>query len=417
MLIEFSVRNFRSFRGKQTLSMVAAPRLGKKRNVFKPKVLGEDLPNLLKVAAIYGPNASGKSSLVSAMNIVCSLFHPSMVEREWLPLHAFRFDPELRTEPSWFEYHFIADGMRYQFVLAATGDRIHEETLISYPRGKETPLYSRTYSEATGEKYILGDTLEGGDVVHTAWKNLTSPKSLFLAQAVANSSEDLNQLRSPFNWFRSSTLCISQDGMSNWGVLSRSMLIHNQTFKNNLQNFLQQVDVPVTDIRFENLETEAFKVKTPTKFLEHVKATQSVKTILTHTTLLGEAEFDYEEESGGTQNLMGFWLPWTLLNSGDRDGVVVVDELDSSLHPKIVENLVETHIDSGACTQLIFTTHDTHLMNTKMLRRDQFWLTERDAYGATTLFSVHDFQGRDSEDVEKRYYEGRYRGLPILRRS
>ncbi|WP_095051484.1 ATP/GTP-binding protein [Pseudomonas sp. Irchel s3b2] len=417
MLIEFSVRNFKSFRGRQTLSMVAAPRLGKKRNVFKPKVLGEDLPNLLKVAAIYGPNASGKSSLVSAMNMVCSLFNPAMVEREALPLHAFRFDPELRAEPSWFEYHFIANGMRYQFILAATSDRIHEETLISYPRGKETLLYSRTYSETTGEKYILGGALEGGDVVHIAWKNLTSPKSLFLAQAVANSSEDLNQLRIPFKWFRSSAVCIAQDGMSNWGVLSRSMLMHNQSYKDNLKNFLQQVDVPVTDIRFENLATEAFKVKTPTKFLEHVKATQSVKTILTHTTLLGEAEFDYEEESGGTQNLMGFWLPWTLLSSVEGEGVVVVDELDSSLHPKIVENLVESHIDSGTCTQLIFTTHDTHLMNTKMLRRDQFWLTERDAYGATTLFSVHDFQGRDSEDVEKRYYEGRYRGLPILRRS
>ncbi|NMY86093.1 ATP-binding protein [Pseudomonas sp. WS 5411] len=417
MLIEFSVRNFKSFRSKQTLSMVAAPRLGKKRNVFKPNVPGEDLPNLLKVAAIYGPNASGKSSLVSAINIVCSLLHPSIVDREKLPVNSFRFDPELKDQPSWFEYHFIAEGKRYQFVLAATSERIYEETLTSYQKGKETQLYSRTYNEASGEQYILSKDLEGGVVVHNAWRNLTSPKSLFLSQAVANSSEELNQLRTPFNWFRSSAVCISQDGMSNWGVLSRSMLIHNQKHKDNLKNFLQKVDVPVTDIRFENLHSEAFKVSQPTKFLEHVKATESVKTILTHTTLLGEAEFDFDEESGGTQNLMGFWLPWQLLCNENSTGVVVVDELDSSLHPKIVENLVETHIDSGTCAQLIFTTHDTHLMNTKILRRDQFWITERDAYGATTLFSVHDFQGRDSEDVEKRYYEGRYRGLPILRRS
>ena len=397
--------------------MVAAPRLGKKRNVFKPDVPGEDLPNLLKVAAIYGPNASGKSSLVSAMNIVCALLNPALVDRETLPLQSFRFDPELRDQPSWFEYHFIAEKKRYQLVLAATSERIYEETLISYPKGKETLLYSRTYNEGSGETYILGKDLEGGDVVHNAWKNLTSPKTLFLSQAVANSSEELNQLRIPFKWFRSSAVCIAQDGMTNWGVLSRSMLIHNQKYTDRLKTFLQKVDVPVTDIRFENLHTEPFKVKIPSQFSEHVKATESVKTILTHTTLLGEAEFDFDEESGGTKNLMGFWLPWQLLSNEKSDGVVVVDELDSSLHPKIVENLVETHIDNGACAQLIFTTHDTHLMNTKMLRRDQFWITERDGYGATTLFSVHDFQGRDSEDVEKRYYEGRYRGLPILRRS
>jgi AAA15 family ATPase/GTPase len=94
-----------------------------------------------------------------------------------------------------------------------------------------------------------------------------------------------------------------------------------------------------------------------------------------------------------------------------------VDELDSSLHPKIVATLVEKHINSKTSSQLIFTTHDTHLMDTKLLRRDQFWITERDMNGATQLRSIHDFQGRESEDIEKRYYEGRYRGLPFVKRS
>jgi hypothetical protein len=79
--------------------------------------------------------------------------------------------------------------------------------------------------------------------------------------------------------------------------------------------------------------------------------------------------------------------------------------------------LVDKHLKSDTSAQLIFTTHDTHLMDTKLLRRDQFWLTERDANGATQLRSIHDFEGRESEDLEKRYYEGRYRALPIIRRS
>ena len=96
---------------------------------------------------------------------------------------------------------------------------------------------------------------------------------------------------------------------------------------------------------------------------------------------------------------------------------LVVDELDSSLHPEIVAALVKKHIQCSTHSQLIFTTHDTHLMDTKLLRRDQFWLTERDTNGATSLRSIHDFEGRQSEDLEKRYYEGRYRSLPILHKG
>ena len=132
---------------------------------------------------------------------------------------------------------------------------------------------------------------------------------------------------------------------------------------------------------------------------------------------MGDAEFDFSEESGGTQNLIGFWLPLLNLKDIHKEMVVIIDEFDSSLHPKIVESLVKDHLTNNVKSQLIFTTHDTHLMNTKILRRDQFWLTERDTNGATQMFSIHDFQGRDSEDIEKRYYEGRYRGLPILSRS
>ncbi|MEJ8666040.1 AAA family ATPase [Pseudomonas sp. LP23] len=418
MLIEFSVSNFRSFRERQTLSMVAAPRLGKKENVFKPKVAGENLPNLLKVAAIYGPNASGKSSLVMAMNIVSRILTMSPSDDDPLPVHPFRFDPALRDKPSEFEYNFISNGLRYQLQLAITPERIVHESLTAYPRGKETLYYSRNYTPGKGDVYEFGTTLEGGNVVHDAWRRLTGPKSLFLGQATANSSEDMTQLRFAVSWFREGSICIGQDGMSGWAVMSRSMIKKNEKYKTYLQTFLQDIDVPITDIRFE------IKTKTPQEigpdshFTEHLRAVETdSRTVLTHTTALGEAEFDFSEESGGTQNLMGFWLPWTLIDGKSSEYLIVVDELNSSLHPKIVESLIQRHLETSSGAQLIFTTHDTHLMNTKRMRRDQFWLTERDANGATAMFSVHDFRGRDSEDMEKRYFEGRYRGLPILRRS
>ena len=418
MLIEFSVTNFRSFRERQTLSMVAAPRLGKKENVFKPKVAGENLPHLLKVAAIYGPNASGKSSLVMAMNTVTRILALSPSDEDPLPVSPFRFDPVLQDQPSEFEYNFVSQGLRYQYLLSVSPERITHESLIAYPRGKETLYYSRKYLPGKGDVYEIGTALEGGSIVHDAWKRLTSPKTLFLGQATANSSEDMTQLRIASEWFKKGSICISQDGMSQWAVMSRSMIKKNDGYKKYLQTFLQDVDVPITDIRFEIKNKSSEEIGPDSVFTEHYRAVETdSRTVLTHTTALGTAEFDFKEESGGTRNLMGFWLPWTLIDGKHSEYLIVVDELDSSLHPKIVENLIQRHLETSDGAQLIFTTHDTHLMNTKRMRRDQFWLTERDANGATVMFSVHDFKGRDSEDMEKRYFEGRYRGLPILRRS
>ena len=87
------------------------------------------------------------------------------------------------------------------------------------------------------------------------------------------------------------------------------------------------------------------------------------------------------------------------------------------MHPKIVSTLVAKHVESSIPSQLIFTTHDTHLMDSKLLRRDQIWITDRDMYGATQLRAINDFEGREGEDIEKRYYEGRYRGLPLIRKT
>lgn len=424
MLIEFSVSNFRSFREKQTFSMVAAPRLKKKGNTFRPAVLGEQLPELLKVAAIYGPNASGKSNLIKAFQVVSRIAErqPS-AEPKPLPVAPFRFDPALSIEPSCFEFHFIHQAQRYEFELTATSDRIVSERLVSYPKGKETLLYERHHG-AGGDYYVFGAGLEGGRELHEAWRKLTGPQMLFIAQAVANSNEDLNQLRVPLHWLMKGVIFVGQE-LEVWAKSTQELANKIPRFVGDLSSFLQAIDVPVTDIRFDRL-SDATKSESTDGNLNVggltsaiAERNQKTKTTFVHKTKLGQAEFDFAEESDGTKNLIGFWLPWTFLDN-PRDGyakTLIVDELDSSLHPMIVASLVEKHLQNNDPAQLIFTTHDTHLMDTKLLRRDQFWLTERDANGATSLRSIHDFEGREGEDVEKRYYEGRYRGLPFVRKG
>lgn len=417
MLIEFSVSNFRSFREKQTFSMVAAPRLKKRENTFKPLVTGEKFPELLKVAAIYGPNASGKSNLIKALGIVQEIANRQPTAQQIpLPVSPFRFDLELVNQPSVFEFHFVHSGQRYQFELALTQERIIEERLITYPLGKETLLYHREHIQNI-DVYIFGDTLEGGTDLHEVWKKSTGPQAFFISQAVANSNEEFTQLRHPLKWLQKGFMVVSGD-MELWANTSQMLAKDFPDFAEEISNFLQEIDVPVTNIRFDPIESTTARLGL-LNLDSQANSKPKSKTVLTHKSLLGEAEFDFQEESDGTKNLIGFWLPWSVHSrsgTAKENLTLVVDELDSSLHPEIVKSLVEKYLKTDSSSQLIFTTHDTHLMDTKLLRRDQFWLTERDVNGATQLRSIHDFEGRESEDLEKRYYEGRYRALPILRK-
>jgi AAA15 family ATPase/GTPase len=415
MLIEFSLSNFRSFRERQTISMVAAPRLRKTECLLKPDLDGESFPNLLKVAAIYGPNASGKSGLMMGINVLQSMVNrPPQVGEQVLPAMPFRFDKNLSNEPSRFEVHFIAKKCRYQFNLALTKERIIEERLVAYPSGEETLYYDRTYINGI-DFYRFGPKLEGGETVHDAWKMLTAPQALFLTQAVANSNEELNQLRIPMKWLQRDFSVLDDDEMDRWGQLVQTVGITSPKIGENVSKYLQELDVPVTEIKFKNENDDDFKIEYDSGLTEKQrKIVESVrrpkKTTLTHTTKLGAAEFDLSEESKGTRNLIGFYMPWAMSD----DHVVLVDEFDSSLHPEIVVALVRKFLEKDGKGQLIFTTHDTHIMDSKLLRRDQIWLTERTNSGATRIRSVYDFAGRETEDVEKRYFEGYYRSLPKI---
>ena len=415
MLIEFSVSNFRSFRDKQTLSLVAAPRLRKKQNTFKVDLAGEKFPDLLKTCVIYGPNASGKSNLLRALSTVDRIANMAPGSKELLPVSPFGFDPELIAQPSKFEIHFIHQKMRYQFELWVTDERVYLERLHWFPKGKETLLYERRYENQI-EHYEVGETLEGGAEVHEAWKRLTAPNVLFIAQAVANSREELKQLRAPFEWLTQAIYPVL-NGMGTLTNATRRLTSRHTVASDQLAAFLQDVDVPVSKVKSEQAEG-SLSDETDAEVLKR-RQERFLRTTFTHYSALGEADIRFEDESEGTKSLVGFWLPWSTREPylDNQRCVLTVDELDSSLHPKIVIALVAKHLASETPTQLIFSTHDTHLMDAKLLRRDQFWITERDVNGATQLRSIHDFEGRDSEDVEKRYYEGRYRGLPFLKDS
>lgn len=385
MLIEFSVSNFRSFRERQTLSMVAAPGLGKEGNVFAPPVDGEEMPDLLKVAAVYGPNASGKSNLLRALEALSTIAGLEPKARpQPLPVTPFRFDAGLMNQPSTFEVHFIENRMRYAFRLSASAERIIEERLAAFPGGKEALLYHRRR-----DNYEFGAALEGEPALHQTWSQATNSQVLFLSRAIAHSNDSLQQLRHPHRWLTSKVQVITGNLSTFLNEMQWELALGTE-FDHGALALLRDNDMPVTAIQ-SDLEIPDDDDSDGDDGLVH-------RTIFVHKTALGEAQFNLREESQGTQCLLALALPWERSHLGTTN-ILAIDEFDSSLHPDIVATLVRKHIESDTAGQLLFTTHDTHLMTTKLLRRDQFWLTERDANGATQLRSIHDFEGSEDEDM------------------
>lgn len=419
MLIQFSLANFRSFREEQTFSMVAAPRIGKKENKFKAPI-NEKFPELLKVAVIYGPNASGKSNLLKGLLTLVNIAkrEPSNIKTS-IPVQSFAFDSELINEPSRFEIHFIANNMRYEFILFANQERIIKEELTSFPNGVEKVLYKRNYNKDNDSYNYEYKEESGNELLINIWKKITPKDVLFISQIISNNENPDVQLLSAFTWLTTGLTC-HLEGAKELLPATKKLMYSDVSgseqirkfFSNNLSDFLRDFDIPISSIDYEEKkEINIAQVENNT-----YKPTKEV--YFTHDTKSGKYRISFDDQSDGTQSLVSFFVPWmyTQLSDNACGNVLVVDELDSSLHPLIVEALVKKHINkTNSTSQIIFTTHDTHLMNSKIIRRDQIWITDRDAYGASKLSCIHEYEGREGEDVEKRYYEGRYKGLPQRR--
>jgi AAA15 family ATPase/GTPase len=397
MLIEFKVSNYRSFNEEVVFSMAATPRLRKANNTFKTDLKKDALPPLLKTAAIYGPNASGKSNFVKALGTLKNVFHFSDAERKVFDVQPFKLN-EPNNTVSKFCIAFVHEGMRYEFGLWLTKERVIKEWLKYYPLGQEVLLFERQCNAGTlTDDYQFGSQLEGDAALHQLWKNVVSSKALFIKQAAANSNETFKQLKQPVKWFEGLFVTGIQD-MKYLIKTAQSVLVNHSNSLEAAVNLISSADIPITRIA----------IKQSSDFL----GIDTFETKMTHDLGGQEVEFDFEDESDGTKNLFAIAPLWEL--SQEDFKVFIFDEFDSSLHPEIVAKLVEEQSNNPNNSQLIFTTHDTHLMSKKILRRDQFWFVERTRQGSSRMTSLYEYKGSEGEDIEKRYYQGRYRALPVL---
>ena len=417
MLIEFSTASFRSLRDRQTLSLTKA-KGDELVESNKFTTVAANKFELLRSAAIYGPNASGKSNFLLALQTMKEIILESatnLQRGDKLPVTPFHLSKATRHAPSEFEVIFIADKVRYQYGFSATEDRIHEEWLMAYPKGRPQRWLGRIWDEQKQSyDWELGNNLTGEKQL---WQKSTRDNALFLSTAVQLNSE---QLQPVYDWFNDT---LHMTNISGWNP-DFSASLCEKSEKANVMDFLRAADLNIEDIV---VETEPFDIKVlpgdmPTHikkmFADELKDKKLVDIKTVHKSEEGDkVTFDFEDESDGTRKLFAFAGPWidTLANGY----VLFIDELHDNLHPRLVQFLVRLFHNSETNpknAQLVFTTHETSILNQDEFRRDQIWFCEKGENQATTLYPLTDFSPRKGrENLELAYLSGRYGALPYVR--
>ena len=418
VLLEFTAENVRSFRDKFELSMVATALAepGARRSVSWRE---EGTPiDVLPVAAIYGANASGKTNVLKAMSDMRTMVLQSFRQAPTAPIaqYPFRLDEESAIAPSRFEIDIVLEGIRHQYGFEADRDEVIAEWAYRYPRGRAALLFDRDRDQME-----FGPTERGKS---RAISELMRPNALFLSTAAHANHPVLLKL---YEWF-SRNLLLAEAGSRASRQAFTTQVLEDPTRADLVLDLLRAADLGITGAkRYEVDDEMRERLKQVVRILagEEEGEAASVEPlledlmVLTHHGTAGEIEFGPQEESLGT--LVWFGLVGPVVDALSRGAVLLADELDASLHPNLVDQLVrmfQSEETNPNRAQLIINTHDVSLLgdatSDSLLGRDQVWFTEKLDDGASRLYPLAGFSPRKDEAVAKRYLAGRYGATPIL---
>jgi uncharacterized protein len=418
MILRFAAKNFKSLRDDQELSLVGTEALNDSASTLIKRV---GIPGgVLRCAAIFGANASGKTNVLNAIKFMIDCIRDS--QNKWpptgeIPRTPFLLD-ESRDQPSCFRLDFVCDDTRFEYGFTIDSTKVLEEYLDAWvPGGRKAKWFDRKVNQ----KIDFGKRLTGEN---RTIENLTRENSLFLSAAAQNNHAMLLPI---YTWLTTRIRVLSRDRLSLNVSTVKSCVVDPQ-IKEQVLALLTTADLGIVD--FE-LKEEVFDPKDP--FFAAFKKALSlvakdlpstpvvfpdkIETVrLLHKTKEGQPiPLSIAEESSGTSAYLGLLGP--CLEALSSGGLICVDEFNASLHPLLATRIVhlfnsEANNPKGA--QLIFNTHDTNLLERTTLRRDQIWFTEKDEDGATHLYPLSDFKTRRHQSVEKGYLEGRYGAIPFV---
>ena len=415
MLINFSFSNFCSFKNIKSLRMESA-----QIKDLSDSVIEKDGLRLLPVAVLYGANSSGKTNVIKSFGVFRHILinNVKLNSDESIKYEPFMLDNISDKKPTLFEVQLLMDGALYRYGFEYTRKAIIGEW-----------LYERRLSYGAKEHYLFRRERQNFSISSTYFtegkskESSTTKNRLFLslvAQLNGQISQKIIQDLKHYN-------VISGLDEYAYNHVTLKMLEKHLKGCDDAMNLFEKLDLGFTNTKVEEREVpDEIKEKLanlPFLNQEKVNSHKFLETFTTHHIydsdgeIVGEKVFRADDkESNGTNKVISLAGP--IFNTLISGKVLFVDELDAKLHPMITRAIVHLFMDrqtnpKGA--QLIFTTHDTHLLNTKYLRRDQIWFTEKDKTEASDLYSLLDFKVRNDRDIENDYINGRYGAIPFIK--
>lgn len=421
MLIQFTIRNFKTFKEKTVLNMVASNYDKSTREKENISQQNDFNLRLLKSSVIFGANASGKSKFIEGLMFMKKFVIISSKDSqkgEPIEVEPFKLQTDSEKDSSEFEVIFLYKKAIFRYGFEVTNEKVISEWLYHRPKTKEVEIFYREKQkfEIHGRNFSKGAFLVKEDVIRE--------NELMLSKAAQFNDKIAGKV---IDWFKG-LKTISGLNVSGYQGFTMSRT-KDPKHKAKILELLKVADLGIQDISLELLDVSKFPKDMPQELRDMIskkvkdEGAEFISDVLTthkkydgNKKYVGDIKFSLDdEESSGTK--IFFALTGPVLDSLENGYVLVVDELDSKLHPNLVCKLVSLfnsaeHNPNNA--QLIFNTHDTNLLGSGLFRRDQIWFVEKDRIGVSKLFSLADFAVRKNENFENNYIEGKYGAIPYL---
>jgi predicted ATPase len=439
MLLSFRVGNHRSLREEQQLNLIP--------------VYEADRPEggeweAVPVAAIFGANAAGKSNVVDALRFMARMVRHSHQDAEpgsGIVRKPFALDPKGPGSPSWYVVDLLLDRVRYTYGFSIDDNAVLEEWLYAYPHARKRKMFERS-----AEGITFGDSVPKKELELV--ESITEANALFLTVAARSRQESVQAV---YQWF-SRAMSFRSGGPDLEAGDAPTRLLSDAERAPSVVALLQAADLGIEGAGVEDeqearerqrreliaVAAELREITLPPGIVDMAaEVAQRAREIADTSTLRltpwqstydvprriwieqrgrkGTTRLSLADQSQGTIALLRYSAP--VLEALERGGVLVIDEVDSSLHPKLTAHLIslfqEPKTNPGGA-QLLLTTHDAsllgHIGGKEILKRDQIWFVEKNEYGETTLFPLSDFKPRQHENRERRYLGGSYGAVPFL---
>jgi AAA15 family ATPase/GTPase len=419
MIAEFSVENYRSFKGKCTFSLLAT----KDKELSESNTFEQDKKlRFLRSAVIYGANASGKSNFFSALKF--SLYFavnsgPLSQIGDPTGTKPFAFSKQTEKQPSFFELVFYVNDnssgqkIRYRYGLSLTKKEVAAEYLFAIHNVREVNLFMRDGQDISNTLYFK----EASRCKQSVRNNCS-----FLSVCAQNNGDIAGQIVKYFNELK------IMSGLTGFNPVVRKE-IHNQKYRQEIIDFLQYADIQIKSLKSEPVTLDYEDAEEPEikAFFEYLKKKVSnfetqEKIFFGHTMYdgenpIGEKYLPEEEESGGTRKLFSYSIP--VLNALENGTPLFIDEFDTMLHPLIIEGIIKlfnSPISNPKNAQLTISCHAVNIMTNKLFRRDQIWFCEKDLFGSTDLYSLVEYEEpvRKDASYNKNYLLGKYGAIPYI---